>query len=68
VVDARRRKESGRIPIGLGPIGIVTAPDGKRAFVAAVAEGKVVVVDLASMKVTGAVETGAGPDGLWYVP
>jgi YVTN family beta-propeller protein len=68
VVDARKRQEAGRIPIGLGPIGIVTAPDGKRAFVAAVAEGKVVVVDLRSMKVIGSVETGAGPDGLWYVP
>jgi YVTN family beta-propeller protein len=68
VVDARKRQETGRVPIGLGPIGIVTAPDSKRAFVAAVAEGKVVVVDLRSMKVIGSVETGAGPDGLWYVP
>jgi YVTN family beta-propeller protein len=68
VVDARKRKEIGRIAVGLGPIGIAIAPDGKRAFVAAVAEGKVVVVDLRSLKVTGSVETGAGPDGLWYVP
>jgi YVTN family beta-propeller protein len=68
VVDARKRKELGRVALGLGPIGIATTPDGKRAFVAAVAEGKVVVVDLASMKITGSVETGAGPDGLWYVP
>jgi YVTN family beta-propeller protein len=68
VIDARKRKEVGRIPIGLGPIGIATASDGKRAFVAAVAEGKVVAVDLRSMRVTGSVETGAGPDGLWYVP
>lgn len=68
VIDARKRKEAGRVPIGLGPIGIAAVPDGKRAFVAAVAEGKVVIVDLRSMKVTGSVETGAGPDGLWYVP
>jgi YVTN family beta-propeller protein len=68
VVDAASHKVTGRVPVGLGPIGIATAPNGKRAFVAAVAEGKVVVVDLVKMKVTGSVATGQAPDGLWYVP
>lgn len=67
VLDASTRREIGRVALGMGPIGIAAAPDGRRAFVSEVQEGKVVVVDLETLAVTGFVATGEGPDGLWWV-
>jgi DNA-binding beta-propeller fold protein YncE len=67
VLDAAQRKEIGRLQLGMGPIGIAPAPDSRRAFVAVVQEGKVVAIDLERMVVTGSVQTGEGPDGLWWV-
>ena len=49
-----------------GPEGILIAPDGKRAFVACSDAGKVVVLDLDSVTVTGSVATGNQPDGMAY--
>ncbi len=40
---------------------------GSRAYVAAAGEGKLVVVDLKTLTVTGQVATGGGPDGMAWV-
>ncbi len=57
-----------RITTAAGPEGILMAPDGKRAFVACAAAGKVQVIELAAWAVAGEVETGNEPDGMaWAV-
>jgi YVTN family beta-propeller protein len=81
VFDAATRKEVKRLRIseppqgeggaGQVPIGILIAPDGRRAYVAVTTvgkpdPGKVVRVDLDKMEVAGSVETGRGPDGLGW--
>lgn len=43
------------------------APDSRRAFVAAMASGKVFQINLENMTVAGSVETGEGPDGPGWV-
>jgi len=50
------------------PIGIVVAPDGKKAFVAAANADAVVILDLATRAVTGTLKAGKEPDGMAYVP
>jgi YVTN family beta-propeller protein len=47
--------------------GILIVPDGSRAYVAAAGEGKLAVVDLKTLRVTGSVATGRGPDGMAWV-
>ncbi|MBK7404971.1 MAG: hypothetical protein IPJ41_10130 [Phycisphaerales bacterium] len=75
VLDTPSRKEIARIKVldraassDLGPIGILSTPDGKSAFVANSSRNEVVVLDLASLAVTQRVETGNVPDGLACVP
>jgi len=69
VYGAKTRKEIQRIPVGMAAVGIVIAPDGKRAFVASMAENKVSVIDLGSLKITGSIAPGGMPDGLaWAEP
>lgn len=46
------------------PVGILVAPDGSRAFVAAIEANKVLVLDLGKLELTAAIEAGQGPDGL----
>jgi YVTN family beta-propeller protein len=64
--------KDGRLLAGFGdsavPIGIVVAPDGKKAFVAAANADAIVVLDLASRQVTGTLKAGREPDGMAYVP
>ena len=50
------------------PIGIVVAPDGKKAFVAAANADAVVILDLVTRAVTGTLKAGKEPDGMAYVP
>lgn len=83
IIDAATRKELKRLklstppseaaPTGEVPIGVLIAPDGRRAFVAltAVADGKpaagrVVQINLDTMETAGSVQTGQGPDGLGW--
>ncbi|HEV3470536.1 MAG TPA: cytochrome D1 domain-containing protein [Pyrinomonadaceae bacterium] len=81
VFDAATRKEVKRLRIseppqaeggaGQVPIGILIAPDGRRAYVAVTTvgrpdPGKVVRVDLEKLEAAGSVETGRGPDGLGW--
>lgn len=64
VFDAATRKETGRIKIEGGTVGIAVAADSRRAYVALQEMGSVAAVDLEKMEVVGKVETGKGPDGI----
>jgi YVTN family beta-propeller protein len=64
VFDAATRKETGRIKIEGGTVGVAVAADSRRAYVALQETGSVAAVDLEKMEVIGKVETGKGPDGI----
>ena len=68
VYDASSRQLVKKIQSEAGPEGILIAPDGKRAFIACSAAGKVAVLDLDSLAFTGSVATGKDPDGMAWVP
>lgn len=67
VYDAATRREVGRMPIGRFPVGIILDPQVKRAFVSAVNDHKVVVVDLGKLTALGTIEPGQSPDGIVWV-
>jgi YVTN family beta-propeller protein len=67
VMDVASRKEIKRIDVGRGAAGILMEPGGRRAFVAVSPDNKVVVVDLATLQITGIIATGNEPDGLAWV-
>lgn len=67
VMDVASRKEIKRIDVGRGAAGILMEPGGRRAFVAVSPDNKVVVVDLATLQITGTIATGNEPDGLAWV-
>jgi YVTN family beta-propeller protein len=48
------------------PIGLVVAPDGKRAYVAATRADAVVVVDPVTLNVVGLIKAGREPDGMTW--
>jgi YVTN family beta-propeller protein len=50
------------------PIGLVIAPDGKRAWVAATQSDVVVALDLESFSGAGLLRAGKEPDGMAYSP
>ena len=66
VYDATTRQLVKKLDVEKGPEGILMAPDGKRAFVACSDAGKVIVLDLDSLTITGSVPTGNQPDGMAY--
>jgi YVTN family beta-propeller protein len=68
VVDAAARKAIKRVKVGNNAEGILVVPDGSRAFVAAAADDKVVILDLKTLAISGEIATGKGPDGMaWAV-
>jgi YVTN family beta-propeller protein len=67
VFDAPSRALVKKIDTEAGPSGILIAPDGKRAFIACANAGKVQVLDLETLSITGAVATGNQPDGMAWV-
>jgi YVTN family beta-propeller protein len=67
IVDVASRKEIKRIKIGNSIAGILVAPDGSKAYVAATPDNYVGVVDLKSLAMTGKLQTGNGPDGMDWV-
>jgi YVTN family beta-propeller protein len=67
VMDVASRKEIKRIDVGRGAAGILMEPGGRRAFVAVSPDNKVVVIDLATLQITGTIATGNEPDGLAWV-
>ncbi|HZH29232.1 MAG TPA: beta-propeller fold lactonase family protein [Pyrinomonadaceae bacterium] len=64
VFDAATRKETGRIKIAGGTVGVAVSADGRRAYVCLQELDSVAAVDLEKMEVVGRVETGKGPDGI----
>ena len=64
VINAASRKVVKRIHLGKSAAGILIVPDGSRAYVALSADGKVAIVDLKTLTVTGDIATGRGPDGM----
>ena len=69
VLDAASRKEVKQIHLGGPSSGILTVPDGSRAYVAVTAKNKIAAIDLKTLEVTGEVLVGKGPDGLaWAQP
>lgn len=50
------------------PLGILIAPDGKRAWVALAAMDEIAEVDIATRKVVRMLKAGREPDGMAYMP
>ena len=50
------------------PVGVVIAPDGSRAWVAATQSDVVVVVDTSTLEVLDLIRTGQEPDGMAFSP
>jgi YVTN family beta-propeller protein len=67
VIDVASRKEVKRLTLGRSIAGILIAPDGLRAYVAATNDNYVAVVDLKTLEVTSRISTGTGPDGMDWV-
>lgn len=69
ILSAGERKVQKRINLsedGPAPVGVVIAPDGKRAWVAHAEGSAVSIVDLQEGKRTGSLAVGKGPDGMGY--
>lgn len=68
IIDAATRRETKRLKVGRGAAGIQMQPDGSRAYVAAMLDDYVAVIDLKSLEVAGRIEAGKQPDGMaWAV-
>jgi YVTN family beta-propeller protein len=68
VYNVASRKEFRRVKIGHGAAGILTDPEGNRAFVSCGPDNYVAVVDLKTLEVTGHIDVGGEPDGLaWAI-
>ena len=68
VLDSKGRKVLQKITVSEVPLGIQIAPDGQRAYVACAQAGKIAIIDLAKLTQVGAIDVGAGPDGMAWVP
>jgi YVTN family beta-propeller protein len=68
VVDARARQAIRHVPLGRMPEGILIPPSGSVAYVAVNGDNFVAVVDLKTWQVTKKIATGAGPDGMAWIP
>jgi DNA-binding beta-propeller fold protein YncE len=64
VIDVATRKEYKKIALPDSSEGLLMAPGGRIAYTTLNTRNAVAVIDLATMKMTGEVKTGRGPDGL----
>ncbi len=64
IYNAKTRKEIKKVNIGHGAAGILMDPAGIRAFIACTPDSYVAIVNLKTLKVTGHIDVGGGPDGL----
>jgi DNA-binding beta-propeller fold protein YncE len=64
VVDAATRKEYKKIALPASSEGLLMAPGGRVAYTTLNTHDSVAAIDLETMKMTGEVKTGRGPDGL----
>ena len=67
VIDARTHAERTRLPLQ-SPTGILVAPSGREAYVAASGGNHVAVIDLKSMSIARKIQTGGNPDGMAWLP
>ena len=67
MADAAARLFGDRFGKSPVPVGLVVAPDGKRAWVAATQADMVVVLDPATLEVVDLIKAGKEPDGMAYV-
>jgi len=67
IIDAAERREIKRLKVGNAAAGILIAPDGDHAYVAAPRDSSVAVVDIKTLSIVGRIETGRGPDGMAWV-
>jgi YVTN family beta-propeller protein len=67
IIDARKRSERARLPLGRAPTGILVSPTGQVAYVALSGENKIAVVDLKTLSVAKTIATGGSPDGMAWV-
>lgn len=67
IIDVASRKQIKRIKIGSSIAGILVAPDGSKAYVAATPDNYVGEVDLKILEMTAKISTGTGPDGMDWV-
>lgn len=68
VLDTASRKVTKRIPIGHGAAGILTQPDGSRAFVACTPDNYIAIIDLQKLEVAGHITDIGNPDGMaWAI-
>lgn len=68
VVDAASRKEIKRIKIGQSVEGILVAPDGSHAYVAASRDNFIAIIDLTTFTESGRISSGQEPDGMAWLP
>ena len=68
VLDAPGRKVVTRIAVGKSPEGILMPGARGLAYVAVTGDNAIAVIDLKSWQVTKKISTGAGPDGMAWVP
>jgi YVTN family beta-propeller protein len=64
VLDVASRRVIKRVNIGTGAAGILMDPNGGRAYVSCSPDNDVIVFDLKTLSVTGAIHPGQEPDGL----
>jgi YVTN family beta-propeller protein len=67
VIDAHTHAERTRLPLP-NPTGILMAPGGREAYVAASGGNHVAVIDLKTMSIARKIETGGNPDGMAWLP
>jgi YVTN family beta-propeller protein len=68
VLDAPARTVIDHIALGKAPEGILIPPTGGVAYVAVNGDDVVAVIDLKTWRVTKKISTGAGPDGMAWIP
>lgn len=68
VIDTEKNTVVGEIADTPGVHGIAIAADLKKGFTTNGRENKSSIIDLATLKSVGRIDTGASPDGMLYVP
>jgi len=64
VIDVAKDLEVATIPVGIGPIGIATSPDGSQIYVSNYQSGTVSIIDTATNKATAELVVGSLPLGI----
>jgi len=68
ILERSTRRELKRMKLGRQPAGILITPDSSRAYVAVTGDDNVAVIDLKTLELADRLKTGAGPDGMAWIP